>query len=244
MMKTALILGAASDVAKAFSKLLAADGWNLVLASRQPTDIDALAADLQIRCKGTAETVAFDAMDFASHAAFYDQLTVKPDMVCCAFGYLGDQHQGEKESEERRRILETNYNGAVNILEIVAADFEARRTGTIIGISSVAGERGRQSNYLYGSAKAGFTAYLSGLRNRLYPANVHVLTVLPGFMRTRMTDGMSLPPVVTASPEQAAAAIMKAFKKSKNSVYVLWMWRWIMCMVRNIPECVFKRLNT
>jgi decaprenylphospho-beta-D-erythro-pentofuranosid-2-ulose 2-reductase len=113
----------------------------------------------------------------------------------------------------------------------------------ITGISSVDGARGRQSNYLYGSAKAGFTAYLEGLRNRLYHQKVHVLSVQPGFVDTRMTEGMPLPPLLTATPGLVAEAVYKAIKKKRNIIYVKWFWRWIMLIIRNIPEPVFKKLK-
>ncbi|HTR29705.1 MAG TPA: SDR family NAD(P)-dependent oxidoreductase, partial [Puia sp.] len=113
------------------------------------------------------------------------------------------------------------------------------------GISSVAGERGRQSNYFYGSAKAGFTAYLSGLRNRLFHKGVHVLTVQPGFVNTKMTENMPLPgpALLVASPELVADVVYKAVIKKKNVVYVKWFWRWIMLLVKSIPESLFKKLK-
>jgi short-subunit dehydrogenase len=129
------------------------------------------------------------------------------------------------------------------MLEVIAADFEERGHGMIIGISSVAGERGRQSNYIYGSAKAGFNAYLSGLRNRLSKRGVHVMTVLPGFINTKMTASLDLPGLLTAQPEEVAEDIYKAFQKKKNFLYTKWFWRWIMLIIKYIPEPVFKRMG-
>ncbi|MCL4128207.1 UNVERIFIED_CONTAM: hypothetical protein GTU68_062310 [Idotea baltica] len=120
---------------------------------------------------------------------------------------------------------------------------ENRKEGTIVGISSVAGERGRASNYLYGSAKAGFTSFLSGLRNRLAGKGVHVLTVKPGFVDTAMTEGLDLPGPLTAQPQQVARAVFKAVGKKKNTLYTLWMWRYVMLIIRNIPEAIFKKLS-
>jgi decaprenylphospho-beta-D-erythro-pentofuranosid-2-ulose 2-reductase len=114
--------------------------------------------------------------------------------------------------------------------------------GRIIGVSSVAGERGRQSNYFYGSAKAGFTAYLSGLRNRLFPACVQVLTVHPGFVTTAMTQNMKLPAILTAHPDEVAEDILRAVNKGRDVIYTKWFWRYIMCLIRLIPENLFKRL--
>ena len=136
-----------------------------------------------------------------------------------------------------------NYVGAASILNIVAATYAEKGKGTIAGISSVAGERGRLSNYLYGSAKAGFTAYLSGLRNRLFHQKVHVLTVQPGFVYTRMTEGMPLPKLLTATPELVAQTVYKATLAKKNVIFVKGMWRWIMLIIRNIPESIFKKMK-
>jgi len=136
-----------------------------------------------------------------------------------------------------------NYTGAVSILNIVANYYVSQQKGIIAGISSVAGERGRQSNYFYGSAKAGFTAYLSGLRNRLFHQQVHVLTVQPGFVYTRMTEGLPLPRLLTATPEKVADSIYLAIRKKKNVIYVKWFWRWIMLIIKCIPEFLFKKLK-
>ena len=125
----------------------------------------------------------------------------------------------------------------------MANDFEQRRSGTIVGISSVAGDRGRASNYIYGSAKAGLSAYLSGLRNRLAKSNVHVLTVKPGFVRTKMTADLPLPGPVTAKPERVANDIFSAAHRQSNEIYTLSIWRPLMFVIRNIPETIFKRLN-
>jgi len=125
----------------------------------------------------------------------------------------------------------------------VANDFERRKKGVIVGISSVAGERGRQSNYIYGSAKAGFTAYLAGLRNRLFHHGVHVVTVKPGFVKTRMIENLSTPGPLTASPKNVATSVLRAIKKKKDIIYVLSIWSVVMLMIRMIPESIFKRLK-
>jgi len=120
---------------------------------------------------------------------------------------------------------------------------ERQRAGTMIVLSSVAGDRGRQSNFIYGSAKAGLTAYLSGLRNYLYAKKVHVITVKPGFMETKMTEGLPLNPKLTATPKEAANGIYSAYKNGRNVVYILPIWGFIMLIIRNIPEFIFKKLN-
>ncbi|WP_295123646.1 SDR family oxidoreductase [uncultured Chitinophaga sp.] len=242
-MPTVLILGAGSDMAVAVARKFAKQKYDLQLAGRNVSLLEALKNDLNIRYGVNTEAVAFDALDFASHTGFYNSLAVKPDITICVFGYLGDQEKGQADWTEAARILHTNYTGAVSILNVVAEDYAAKKQGLIVGISSVAGERGRQSNYLYGSAKAGFTAYLSGLRNRLFHQGVHVLSVQPGFVATRMTENLQLPGLLTAKPEQVAEDIYKAVNKKKNTIYTKWFWRYIMLIIKSVPEFMFKKLK-
>lgn len=239
-----LILGATSDIAKALAHKYASQGVDLILAARQPDRLEDVVSDLEIRHNVKAQAVEFEALAYDEHVAFYAGLPAKPDIAICVFGYLGDQRTAQSDFAEAKKIIDSNYTGAVSILEIIAADFEQRKSGTIIGIGSVAGDRGRQSNYIYGSAKAALATYLSGLKNRLAKSNVQVLTVKPGFVRTKMTAGMPLPAPVTAKPEQVANDIFKAQQKNSDKVvYSLWMWRYIMFIIRAIPEPIFKRLS-
>ena len=145
--------------------------------------------------------------------------------------------------EEAHQILSVNFIGQVSLLNHAAAAMKQAGSGCIIGISSVAGERGRQRNFLYGAAKAGFTSYLSGLRNSLFPHHVHVLTVIPGFIRSKMIEGLSTPAALTASPKEVADAIWKAFLKKKNVCYIRPVWAYIRWVIRHIPEPIFKRMN-
>ncbi|MCP4108494.1 MAG: SDR family NAD(P)-dependent oxidoreductase, partial [Desulfobacteraceae bacterium] len=137
---------------------------------------------------------------------------------------------------EAKKIIETNYLG-------VAEDFEKKGRGFIIGISSVAGERGRQSNYFYGSAKGAMTVYLSGLRNRLQRSSVQVTTILPGFVQTKMTENLDLPEKLLATPRDVAEDIYKAYVKKRDIIYTKWFWRWIMLVIKLIPEMIFKKLK-
>lgn len=242
-MKYILVLGATSDIAKATAHEFARRGYGIQLAARNSEKLEVIAKDLEVRYHLPVSCHAFDALDYESHRDFWRKLPQRPDLTLCAFGYLGNQEKGQTDWQEARQIMEANYTGAVSILNIVAQAYEEQGYGTIIGISSVAGERGRASNYLYGSAKAGFTAYLSGLRNRLYKKGVHVLTVKPGFVRTKMTEGLDLPGPLTAEPEQVAKAIYKGARAKKDVVYTLAMWQLIMQNIRLIPESVFKKMN-
>ena len=238
-----LILGASSDVAIACGHEFAKNGYDLYLAGRDMTALKAHAADFQIRYQVKAQAIAFDALQFEQHPAFYEALDPQPQITICVFGLLGDQAESEKNWTDCKKVMDSNYTGAVSILNCVANDYEASKKGTIVGISSVAGERGRQSNYIYGSAKAGFTAYLSGLRNRLTSSRVHVVTVKPGFINTKMTESLKLPKPITAEPGHLGRAIFKAVKNRKNVIYVLPLWRLIMLIIRNIPEGIFKKLK-
>lgn len=242
-MPTALILGAASDMAMAIAGKFASKGYNLQLAARNSGRLQPLSSDLSIRHNVTVTLHDFDAMQFHTHPAFYQSLPVKPEVTVCVFGYLGDNEVARVDWKESEKIIHTNYTGAVSILNVVSQDYAARKSGVIAGISSVAGERGRQSNYMYGSAKAGFTAYLSGLRNRMFREGVHVVSVQPGFVYTRMTENLKLPGLLTATPQQVAETVYAAVVKKKNVVYVKWFWRWIMLIIKSIPEFMFKKLK-
>ncbi len=243
MEENVLILGATSDMAVAIARKFASEGYAITLAARNMERLADIEADLKVRYNALVNRVAFDALDFRSHAEFLNGLPDRPDIVICVFGLLGDQVEAQVDWNASEQILFSNYVGAVSILNLVANDFERRRKGVIVGISSVAGERGRQSNYLYGSAKAGFTAYLAGLRNRLFHHGVHVLTVKPGFVKTRMIENMTTPAALTASTRQVADRVFAAVRRRRDSIYVLPVWGAIMWTIRNIPERVFKRLK-
>ena len=237
-----LILGANSDIAQSIAKIFAKkEHANLYLASRDMEVLTKGAQDLAIRYQVEAKPLYFDALDFASHAEFYKSLQPKPDGVVVAFGYLGDQKSAQEDFNESRKIMETNYLGAVSILEIIAADFAARNRGFIIGLCSVAGERGRQSNYIYGSAKGAFIVYLSGLRNRLYRNGVYVLTALLGFVRTKMVADLNLPVRLSARPDEVAEDVYRAFTKKSDRIYSKWFWKWIMKIIKLMAETLFKR---
>jgi len=240
-MPTILVLGATSDIGIAIAQKFAQYKYDVHLAARDPATLNTLQSDLSIRFNIQCYIHPFDATHFSSHKSFYESLLPKPDVAICVFGYMNDNEITINNPDETLKTINTNYTGAVSVLNIIASDYALRRQGTIVGISSVAGERGRQSNYIYGSAKAGFTAYLSGLRNKLYEKGVHVVTVLPGFIHTKMTEHLNLPKLLTAQPANVAQSIYTAVQKKKNIVYVKWFWRWIMCIIRLIPEPFFKK---
>lgn len=241
MPSTVLILGATSDMAVALAKKFASKGHNIQLAARNAERLKSLQSDLSIRYNITSSIHEFDAVKFEQHQPFWDSLSPKPDITISVMGYMNDNDKVIAEQGETLKTIHTNYTGPVSILNIAANEYMAKQQGTIAGISSVAGMRGRQSNYIYGSAKAGFTAYLSGLRNKLFHHKVHVLTVLPGFVYTKMTEHLNLPKLLTAQPENVADAVYKGIQKKKNIVFVKWFWRWIMLIITSVPEFMFKK---
>ena len=243
--KSILILGAKSDIGKAIFQKFAKEGYKLILAARKPhlEDLKKEVTDLKIRYNIETTIAEFDLLDFNSHTNFYNSLEIKPEGVIAIAGYLGNQEKAQIDFNEAKIIIDTNYTGYVSILNIISNDFEKRGSGFIIGISSVAGDRGRKSNYYYGSSKAAFSTYLSGLRNRLYSKGIKVLTIKPGFVKTKMIDNMETSTLLTASPKEVADDIYKAFIKGKDIIYTKWFWRYIMMIIRYIPERIFKKLS-
>lgn len=240
---TILLLGATSDMARAVARTFAASGYDVRLAGRSLAALEDDARDLRARTGAEVQVFAFDVLDTPSHAAFVDSLPEVPQVAVCAVGLLGDQQRAEHDWPHAETILRSNFEGPASIVQALANRMADRGSGIVVGISSVAGERGRRGNYLYGAAKAGFTAFLSGLRNRLAGSGVHVLTVKPGFVHTRMTSGLDLPAFLTATPGEVAEAIFAACRQRRNVIYVRPLWRLVMAAIRLIPEPLFKRTN-
>jgi len=241
-----LILGATSAIASALAREFAAHKFDLVLGGRDREELCALASDINLRCGVRTGILPLDVLDTRAHAASLQSYLAGTDnalagAVIC-IGHLGEQAKGQSDWEEARLILETNFTGCVWALNILANHFELRRAGFICAISSVAGDRGRQSNYLYGAAKAGLSVYLEGLRNRLFAAGVKVITFKPGFVDTRMTYGRS-GLFLVATPEKVAKGMFRAIIKGREVVYLPWFWRPIMLVVKSIPEVIFKRMR-
>jgi len=244
MSETILILGATSAIARATAAAFAARGAALYLASRNLDELRRIAADLRLRHGVAVHYGLFDAEVTETHEAFL-QAVIKEMQgisgVVLAFGYLGDQ-QAARNFDVGAKIIASNFTGAASILSHCANYFEPLKRGFIIGISSVAGDRGRQSNYVYGAAKGALSLYLQGLRNRLFASGVRVITIKPGFVDTAMTFG--LPGLfLVASPQSIGERIVRTLDKSADVVYLPWFWRYIMLIIQHIPEPVFKRLK-
>lgn len=236
-----LIAGAHSDIGRALAHAYARRGCDIILAARGADRLEADCSDLSVRHGVAARAVELD-VTAGDPDGFYQSLGEVPGTVVMVAGLLGDQDEAVAVDAAAWRIMETNYVGPARYLLAAARRME-RPGSTIIGISSVAGDRGRGSNLVYGSAKAGFSAFLSGLRNRLASRQVHVMTVKPGFVATRMTAGMALPARLTAQPEAVAEAILHAHVRGRDTLYAKWIWGPIMQVIRLIPEPVFKRMK-
>lgn len=243
MKKNILILGARSDIGMAIAHRFAEDGYAVQLAARNVKTLEANKEDITLRYQVEVSLHEFDVLATDTHISFIESLPTLPDVAVCVVGYMGEQSKSEADIPAAIEVMRSNYEGPANILASLYNHFENRGSGTLIGISSVAGDRGRATNYVYGSAKAGFTAFLSGLRNRGAKKEVHVVTIKPGFVRTQMTEGMDLPTRLTAEPEEVANRVFKAHKKSKNVIYVKSIWWLVMLVIGLIPEFIFKKMK-
>jgi len=238
-----LILGGRSDIGKAVTHKFASMGHPIQLAARNAATLDSEKTDLELRYGVPVSLHEFDALATETHEKFVANLPELPGIAVSAVGLMGSQTENERDLEAAIRVMRSNYEGPASILAVLANRFTDRASGTLVGISSVAGDRGRATNYIYGSSKAGFTAFLSGLRNRLAKQGVHVVTVLPGFVATQMTESMDLPAKLTAQPREVADAIARAVTHKKNIIYIRPVWRPIMMVIRNIPERIFKGMK-
>ena len=236
-----LILGARSGMAQSLASLLAAKGHPLMLAARKAETLEADVSDLKIRHQVEVTAHDFDVLDIKGHAAFWEALPQTPRIVICAIGLLGEQDDTAKDPALAERVIETNFTAPCLFLEMAGQKMDAAgNIGMIVGIGSVAGDRGRAKNYIYGSAKAGFAAYLSGMRQKYVDSQLRILTVKPGFVRTAMTEGMDLPGPLTSEPDDFAAQIVKAMERGKSVHYDL-RWRLVMTIIKLLPEKIFMR---
>ncbi len=244
MTQSWIILGATSAMARAFARKVAAEGAGVFLAGRDIEDLTTLAADCRLRGARLAEALSFDARDPGVFAALIARMEAEEGELNAAVfvGSMPAQAAIDADPALIDGTVTDSFSGPARFLQMLAPLMEARGGGTVVGVGSVAGDRGRIGNYVYGAAKAGFHTYLSGLRNRLTRAGGHVVTVKPGFVDTAMTWG--LPGMfLVAAPEAVATDILKAVKKRRNVIYTPFFWRYIMLIIRHIPEPVFKKMK-
>ena len=239
-----VILGSNSEVAQAFVEKYLNNGAkikNLYLFTSNEQNTKRFAQHIYVKYLQESTIIP---LDITKEIDYKKLEKIDAYLLFCATGFLGKNTQeGLYDNDNTQKIIDINYAKLIPLLNFFAKKMEAKRNGTIIALSSVAGERGRQSNFIYGSAKAGFTAYLSGLRNYLFNKKVRVMTIKPGFMDTKMTSGLPLNPKLTATPQQAANYIYKGYKNKKDEIYILPIWWLIMLIIRNIPEFIFKKMK-
>jgi decaprenylphospho-beta-D-erythro-pentofuranosid-2-ulose 2-reductase len=244
--QSVLVLGGGSDIARATSKELAARrAGRVVLAARKPETLDGTVQELRAAGASEVETIPFDATDFASHEGFVNATFDRFgdfDVVLVAFGVLGEQPRAETDAAAALEIVQTNYTGVVSVTVPLARRLAAQGHGALVLLSSVAGERARRSNFVYGSSKAGVDAFYQGLGDRLAGTGVQVMIVRPGFVTTKMTEGLPVAPLST-TPEAVAHAIVRGLSRGSETVWVPPALRFVMSGLRHLPRPVFRRLN-
>ncbi len=244
-MKRIVIIGATSAIATETAREFAKEGAALFLIARNQRRLDELAQDLTVRGATAAHTATFDALDISSHERLLEEAFHKLgeiDAALVAHGELPDQEQCQRSVSRTQETITTNLMSPIAFCTWLANYLEKRKTGNITVITSVAGDRGRQSNYLYGTSKGGLAIFLQGLRNRLTPAGVTVTTVKPGFVDTPMTKHLPKGPLF-ASAETVGRRIHKAMLRGEAVVYTPFFWRFIMLIIQHIPEFVFRRMK-
>ncbi|MFO0416266.1 MAG: SDR family oxidoreductase [Pseudomonadota bacterium] len=244
-MKNILIIGATSAIATEVAREFAKENVNFYLLARNQERLDRLANDLVVRGASAAHTDTFDANDLGSHEHLLERALKtlgSIDAVLIAHGDLPDQSACQRSFQDAQRALNTSLLSQISFLTWLANYFENKRSGNITVISSVAGDRGRQSNYVYGAAKGGLSTFLQGLRNRLAFAGVSVTTIKPGFVDTPMTQHLPKGPLF-ADPANVGHRIHKAMLRGESVVYTPWFWRYIMLIILHIPEFIFKKLK-
>lgn len=245
-MKRWIVVGATSAIAQATVRLWASRGYKLFLVARNAAHLSMVKEDLNVRGAEQVECYQMDANEYPRHRLMLEKARGAMggvDGILIAHGTLPDQKRCEHDFEQAREELETNAVSSLSMLTVIANEFERQGYGDIAVISSVAGDRGRQSNYVYGTAKAAVSTFLQGLRNRLAPKGVHVLTIKPGFVDSPMTAAFDKGGPLWATPEQIARGIVNAIDKRRNVVYLPWFWWVIMIVIRHIPETIFKKMK-
>jgi hypothetical protein len=245
-MKRIVIIGATSGIAERCARLWAAQGAHLLLAGRDAQRLAAQAQDLRVRGATRVETTAFEATDLAAPAAIVtktQELFGCPDLVLIAYGILPDQARCQGNLADIRSAIEINGVSACLVAEAFAGCLESAGSGCIAVIGSVAGDRGRQSNYVYGAAKGLLEHYTQGLRNRLYRSGVTVVLIKPGPTETPMTNHLRSSNVKLASPDRVAKDIVRGIARGRAVIYTPCRWRFIMLIIRHIPEALFVRLK-
>tara|TARA_B100000586_G_scaffold8732_1_gene6019 strand:+ start:2985 stop:3716 length:732 start_codon:yes stop_codon:yes gene_type:complete len=242
-LKSILIVGAKSEIAIELATLYAKNNYNLYLAGRSINDIESESNELKSKYNISVKLCEFDIIKYSTHKSFYDSLDKNLMGVIIISGYYPLQSDAENDWELSNNTINVNYVGPVSMLNLAANRFIHNGKGFIVGITSVSGERGRSKNYIYGSSKAGLTAYLSGLRQRLQYKKINVLTVISGYVKTKKNKGLDKPGFLTNTPKEIANDIFQAQQKGKHIIYSKRIWKLIMILIKIIPEFIFKKLS-
>ncbi len=243
--QSVLVLGGGSEIALAtVRKLIEGRCRRVVLAGRDTEALARPAKELEVAGASNVDVVTFDALDYGAHDTFVRELFARHrdfDLVILAFGVLGDQDKAETDGAEARRIVESNFTGAVSVLVPLVGALRAQGAGTVVVLSSVAGERARKSNFVYGSSKAGLDAFCQGLGDSLMDSGVRIVVVRPGFVHTKMTEGLEPAPLAT-DPEAVADAIVTGLGRGAETIWAPAPLRYVMSVLRHVPRVVFRRL--
>ena len=246
MNEAVAILGAGSAIGRALAGELARQGSRLILAGRRLEDLERIASDCRLRFGAEVRVLPFDALAFEEHAAFFERCTESFDEgldgIALCYGEMPEEDEARAKIAVARQMIDVNYTSAVSLLESAAGYLARRGRGWVCAIGSVAGDRGRPGNHLYGSTKAALGTYLQGLRARLAKFGVAVVTIKPGFVDTRMTYGRS-GLFWVASPQRVARDALRGIRRDRAVVYTPWFWAWIMLVIRLLPDRIFKQLD-
>lgn len=239
------VFGATSAIAIETTRRFAEAGHALTLVGRSPERLESLKNDMMTRGASSCEIIAENPADFSKQEEIVNKSLNKPtNHVLVAYGVLGDQNTDEKDVVKTREVIDVNFTSQATLCLLIAEKLKEQKKGLITVISSVAGDRGRQSNFIYGSSKSGMSAFLQGLRNRLYPDGIDVLDVKPGFVDTPMTAHLAKK-TLPATPQTVGQDIYKAMNRKRPfTLYTPFFWRYIMMIIRNVPESIFRKLKT
>ena len=238
-----LILGGKSQLSKSIARKFSDKGFSLILAGRNISSLTDFSKEIELKNNINCSLQEFDILNRNDHDNFFKNIEYVPDIVICVIGLMQKKNSELDLENEIDLVVKTNYLMPVIFIEKIINKLKnSKSEKTIIGVSSVAGERGRASNYIYGSSKSGFTEYLSGLRQKLSKTNINIITIKPGYIRTKMTEDISGPDFLFSSTENVARLIYQSYVKKKLIVYT-GIWKYIMIIIRAIPEKIFRKLN-
>ncbi len=241
MRKHALIFGGTSDIGVAIAKEFLLNNFDITLIGRNEENLKTNQSALRLISQGEVKTVVQDFLDISNAKYDFESLISESELSVISYGEMNNQEYLEKSNDEILSCLNTNYVSQIQLINQINNIYRKIGNKSILAVSSVAGDRGKSSNFIYGSTKAGLSEYLSGLRQS--NNNVHICTIKPGFVYTKMTKHLSLPPLLTSTPEKVGKKVFEAYKNKSDVVYISKAWKYIMFIIKCIPEFIFKRIK-